>query len=256
MPTKGDNRKTFYACLLYPTEEYYKLLMKDMGEDFTKYYDGSKGWGSYDNKSYEIIEQSFVPCLISPLHFKDIDENGKYKKPHFHAIFMWGSKKDFTSQVKPFFETFGGVPLPENAQISSQRGYARYLCHLDVKASDLNKKPRYSSKYVIELSGADYDNLIHLVSDDKQQIKEIFGFIRKYNICSFAHLLDLLENYNLDWFNLVVCSRAYIVEKYIKSYCWEIGHDKEKYERLIDCDAEGRLFVTDDEGKHYIEECD
>lgn len=254
MSTKGDNRKTFYACLAYPTEDYYKKVMAEIGEDPTKYYDGYKGWGQFDEKSFSVLEQSFVPTLISPLHFKDIDSDGNYKKPHFHMLHMYGTKKDFTNQVLPFIQSFDGVPLPENMQINSQKGYARYLCHLDVKPSELAVKPRYNSKYVVELAGADYDSTVHMVSDDKTQIRDIFRFIRKYNVLSFAHLLDILEFYNLDWYNLIIQSRSYITQQYIKSLAWELGQDKEHYERLLQCDDNGKLYIIDDNGKHYLED--
>ena len=253
MATKGDNRKTFYACLIYPTEEYYKKIMSDMGEDSSKFYDGSKGWGTFDEKAFNVLEQSFVNTLISPLHFADIDSEGKYKKPHFHCLFKWDSKKAYDTQIKPFFDSFGGVALP--TEITSYQGYARYLCHLDVKQNQLNVKPRYKSCYVTELSGADYDKAVHIASDDKTILVQIFQFIREYNIVSMAHFLDICINYNLDWFNFVTCQKAFIIDKYMKSLAWEIGQDKEKYVRHLQCSDEGRLYYLDDNhNKIYLEE--
>ena len=162
----------------------------------------------------ERIIQYHVACLISPLHDKDVNPDGEIKKPHYHVLFIFETPKDFENQVKPMFDYIGGVG---RELVNSARGYARYLCHLDNP-----EKYQYDTKEIKQYGGADYLSLTNLPTDDIFQLKEIFSFIRTNQITSFALLMDYCAEYRPEWFSTIATSRGYIVDKYIKSYAWEL----------------------------------
>ena len=162
----------------------------------------------------ERIIQLHVACLISPLHDKDVNPDGEIKKPHYHVLFIFETPKDFENQVKPLFDMIGGVG---RELVHSARGYARYLCHLDNP-----EKYQYDTKEIKQYGGADYLSLTNLPTDDIYQLKEIFSFIRTNQIMSFALLLDYCAENRPEWFSTIATSRGYIVDKYIKSYAWEM----------------------------------
>lgn len=164
----------------------------------------------------EILDSSHVAALISPLHDKDVNPDGSTKKPHYHVLLIYDGVKNFETQVKPLIQSFGGVGREE---INSLRGYARYLCHLDNP-----EKAQYSTTEIRALGGADYEALIHLPSDDLKMLKDIFEYIRVNQIYSLAELLDICAQNNEDWFSLIAETKAYIVDKYIKSVQWEGEH--------------------------------
>ena len=161
----------------------------------------------------DILEATHVEAFISPLHDRDLSDNGEPKKPHYHVMLMFRSPKDFDRQVKPIFESIGAVG---REKINSKRGYARYLCHLDNP-----DKAQYDKSELRALSGADYSTVITLPSDDVRVLKEIFAFIRKEKIYSLAELIDVCSDKNEDWFKMITMSKSYIIDKFIKSLTWE-----------------------------------
>nr|WP_217265565.1 Rep family protein [Helicobacter pylori] len=41
---------------------------------------------SANSKWLEILERTCIPCAISPLHDKDLENDGTPKKPHYHVL--------------------------------------------------------------------------------------------------------------------------------------------------------------------------
>lgn len=201
---KRARRTRNFATLVYPSKEY----LDSVGSA----YDGADGYGSSPENWQEIIANLHIPAMISPLH-QDYNPDGTAKKPHFHVFFMFDGVKEWETQVKPLFDSFGGVGR-EN--VNSARGYARYLCHLDNP-----EKEQYNPEEVRCLGGADYRAVIHLPSDDIGMLRDIFEFVRVNQIFSLAELLDISAVNNSDWFSTIAVSKAYIVDKYLKSLAWE-----------------------------------
>ena len=209
------SRTRNFATVVYPSKEYL--------DSVGSVYDGADGYGMPPEDWMQIIADIHAPVLVSPLH-QDIKPDGTMKKPHFHVLFMFESVKDYESQVKPLFDSFGGVG---REIVNSARGYARYLCHLD----DHDNKVKYSVEDVLSFGGADYRAIIHLPTDDIGILKEIFEFVRINQIYSIAELISISAVNNPDWFSVIVMSRGYIIDKYIKSLEWE---EKSGYVRFCD----------------------
>lgn len=161
----------------------------------------------------ERLDSYHVQSLISPLHDKDTNPSGEPKKAHYHVLLMFEGPKDFDNQVKPIFDEIGGVGR-EN--VNSARGYSRYLCHMDNP-----EKYQYEPSEVRQLGGANFMLVTQLPTDDIKILGDIFQYIRENEIYSLAELLDLSKIYHPEWFTTVAMSRAYVVDKYIKSLTWE-----------------------------------
>lgn len=159
------------------------------------------------------LSKLHIPIFVSPLHNQDIIPSGEPKKPHYHVLFMFDTVKDWERQIKPLFESIGGIG---REIVNSARGYARYLCHLDNP-----EKAQYNTSDVIAFGGADYNAVIHLPTDDIKMLQDVFKYIRVNQIYSLAELLDICAVNNPDWFAMIAMSRAYIIDKYIKSLEWE-----------------------------------
>ena len=84
-----------------------------------------------------------------------------------------------------------------------------------------SEKAQYDPKDIIAFGGADYSAVVHLPTDDMKMLQEVFAFIRVNQIYSLAELLDICSVVNQDWFSMIAMSRAYVVDKYIKSLTWE-----------------------------------
>ena len=103
-----------------------------------------------------ILEDLLVPSFISPLHDKDIIvETGELKKPHYHVFLMFSGKKSY----KQVIELLSPLNIKHVDLVNDARAYARYLCHLDF--FDRADKRLYDPNNVIQLNGADYQDIVH-----------------------------------------------------------------------------------------------
>lgn len=196
MSQKKSTRTRNYACVVYPESAPVNWL--------------------------EIIQESKVPCFISPLHDKDINPTGEPKKPHYHVMVMYDSVKT-REQAQEFFSSFGGTGCEP---LKSSRGYARYLCHLDNP-----EKYQYDKQEVKAYGGLDYKYVCGTFSDLKTEEREItkslMNFIEENDVVSFAYLCRYCMNENDDWFDYLR-SHSYFIKEYIKSRAWELHHQEEK----------------------------
>ena len=161
----------------------------------------------------DVLESWHVPALVSPLHDKDVMPDGTAKKAHYHVMVMFDTPQNYETQVKPMFDSIGAVG---REMVSSTRGYARYLCHLDSP-----DKAAYKPSDVTCLGGADYQTLISSPSDDLRVLGEIIDFLDSAKIYSFAEFITVIRASHPDWFGLVALSKGWFVREYIKSLAWE-----------------------------------
>ena len=159
----------------------------------------------------DILTNLHIPVFISPLHDKDINPTGEPKKAHYHVVFMFGGKKSI-EQIKAITDEIGAVG---QEPISSIRGYARYLCHLDNP-----EKAQYKTDDVVCLSGADYSDCIGLPTDKYKAIKEMMTFCKEYNIESYHELLEIAAEEHYDWFRVLCDNGTIVLKEYLKSKTW------------------------------------
>jgi hypothetical protein len=76
----------------------------------------------------ELLADTHIPAFVSPLHDKDIDEDGSLKKPHYHVVLMFDGPTT-QKRANEIIEPFCGTKSAE--YVKSLRGYVRYLIHLD-----------------------------------------------------------------------------------------------------------------------------
>lgn len=163
----------------------------------------------------QILANEHISCFISPLHDKDLNPTGEPKKAHYHVMLMFDNVKT-SKQAEDVFKKIGGVGCEI---INSIRGYARYLCHLDNP-----EKVRYDENAVVAY-GADYFDIIHLVTDRYAALKDIAEFIQCNCITSYAVLFDYCAKNNDTWFRLLCDNSTYIIKEYLKSMQWQIKNE-------------------------------
>lgn len=162
----------------------------------------------------ELLSQQFVPCLISPLHDKDLNVDGEDKKAHWHVILMFDSVKTL-EQAKSVFEIIGGVGCEK---VNSLRGYARYLCHLDNP-----EKFQYDQSEVKALCGADFSAIIGLATDKYKAIGEMIDFCKENSVVSYSELLEYARIERFDWFRVLCDNGTVVMKEYLKSKSWTMG---------------------------------
>lgn len=156
----------------------------------------------------DIIRDSHVNALISPLHDSDINPDGEIKKPHFHVLIMFDSVKTI-EQFDDFSKTFGGVG---KEKVNSIRGYARYLCHLDNP-----EKASYDINSVISIGCEDYFDIISLPTDKYGNIRDMMRYCIDNDITNFSDLLLYASENNESWFRCLVDNGTYVIKEFLKS---------------------------------------
>ena len=150
---------------------------------------------------------------ISPLHDKDLKEDGTLKKPHYHIIVGFRRKvpeyKDFKSRMKEL----GGVVPPYNLCIVHDiEELDKYLYH-DENCESADGKALYNEEDVFR--SETWDISAYITYTDKREkksenakkaLREIICYISKTK-CSYSELVD---NYIEDGDTLgVIMTNAY-----------------------------------------------
>lgn len=159
----------------------------------------------------EILSQQFVPSFISPLHDQDKNPTGEDKKPHFHVMIMFEGVKTL-EQAQEVFKKISGVGCEV---VQSQRGYARYLCHMDNP-----DKAQYDPENVRALCGADYITSIGLVTDKYKAIAEMMNYCKENNVYSYSDLLEYSKDEHFDWFRVLCDNGTVVIKEFLKSRHW------------------------------------
>ena len=84
--------------------------------------------------------------LISPLHYKDIFDNGDYKKPHTHVYLAFNRNMSFKTIARSLTALFGFTVLPEN--ITWIKGTLSD-CYAYCDHSNCPDKPRYNHSDIV-----------------------------------------------------------------------------------------------------------
>lgn len=142
------------------------------------------------------LNERGVQALISPLHDRDLEQDGlTLKKPHHHVLLIWDGP--CTEKVARYWvnelKTVGCF------RAQSMRGTARYHLHMDNP-----EKAQYSRADEMIFGGLDYDDIIHSTSEDSLILKDILRYIKNNKIYYFNDLLDDLMESNEDWWRTVI----------------------------------------------------
>lgn len=163
------------------------------------------------NNWITVLEMCHVKCIISPLHDKDLHEDGTPKKPHWHVLFIF----DSVTTEKNALYIIGVINGVGCLKVMSLRGTARYLCHMDNP-----EKAQYDLKDTVSLCGADIYELIDSKEHDMSTLREIAKYCEENNIISYAQLNRIALYERPEWFETVVRKTQYL-NNFLKSTGWE-----------------------------------
>lgn len=157
-----------------------------------------------------IIDNMHLEWIESPLHDRDINADGSFKKPHWHILLMFGGVKTY-EQVKELTDILN-APIPERCH--NAKAMVRYMIHMDNP-----DKAQYNQADIIPHGGVDIAELLRPSSSERYTIiGEMVNFIKDNDIIEFQDLVDYALRNEFDrWFPLLCDNSAYIVGQYIKS---------------------------------------
>jgi len=157
----------------------------------------------------EILQQTGLQCVISPLHDKDIDADGKPKKAHHHIILAYSGPTTYNA-VRTLTESLK-QPIPQ--ALEQVRGYYRYLTH-----KDNPEKAQYSEDDIETINGFNIADFVELTKTEVNAYKrKLQKLIIQLDIVEYCDFMDfLLDNEMFTEYD-IGSNNTYFFEKYISS---------------------------------------
>ena len=122
----------------------------------------------------DILDDTHIEWVESPLHDKDITAINEVKKAHIHILLMFGGVKSY-EQVVEFVKPLN-CPIPQRCH--NAKALVRYMAHLDNP-----DKAQYKISDIKGHGGVDIAELLRPSSSERYQIiNEILDFIKTNNI--------------------------------------------------------------------------
>jgi len=157
-----------------------------------------------------MISETHIEWLESPLHDVDINPDGTQKKPHYHVTLLFPTNKSY-EQVKKITDSVNAT-IPVRCQ--SVKGSIRYMVH-----KDNPEKTQYDWDKIKCYGGADLNVLCAPTATERQQIQEeIMTYIRKSGIIEFADIVSYaMDNGLKDWFNVLMNYSTMSIVAFLRS---------------------------------------
>ena len=193
------SKSRYFCCILYPDSTTYdidKIIKNLAGEHLT--------------------------FAVSPIHDRDIEENGRPKKGHYHLLLAYSSATTL-SNIRGWFKACG---MPES-ELHSVRvcasgvGYFRYLTH-----KDNPEKAQYDDNDIRVFNDADelFKKFSKTASDKVDDLVRIFQIVDELDTISFHSLVQYLMLNERDLFKLLTSSSALAI--CVKEYQRSLEYDK------------------------------
>ena len=180
------------------------------------------GSSTYDtDKVIKALAYEHLSFAVSPIHDKDVEEDGSPKKAHYHLLLAYSSATTL-SNIRGWFKACG---LPESDLHSvrvcaSGVGYYRYLTH-----KDNLEKAQYDDNDIRVFNDSDelFKKFSKTASDKIDDLVRIFQIVDELNTISFHSLIQYLMLNQRDLFKLITSSSALAI--CVKEYQRSLEYD-------------------------------
>lgn len=149
---------------------------------------------------------------MSPLHDKDVNEDGTTKKAHWHLA-VYFSNKAYFQEVADLAYSLSKMKYVQ--PIKNLQGMIRYFAHLDNP-----EKYQYDPKEIKGYGGFDIAKYLQSATDIDELMREIETYIRQNYVTEYADLVDLssdLHDEHPEWHKCITTHtihfKAYVSSK-------------------------------------------
>lgn len=192
------SKSKYFCCMLYPDSATYDVdtIIKALAEEHLTF-------------------------AVSPIHDRDVEDDGRPKKPHYHLLLAYSSATTLNN-IRGWVNACG---LPE-CELHSVRvcasgvGYYRYLTH-----KDNPEKAQYDDKDIRVFNDFDevFKKFSNTESDKIDKLVHIFQLVDELNTISFHNLIQYLMLNERDLFKMVTSSSALAI--CVKEYQRSLEYD-------------------------------
>lgn len=197
-PREPPNKSKYFCCILYPESTTYDV-----------------------DKIIKSLSEEHFTFAVSPIHDRDVEDDGSFKKGHFHLLLAYSSATTLNN-IRGWFKACG---LPESDLHSvrvcaSGFGYYRYLTH-----KDNPEKAQYEEKNIKIFNDFDqiFKKFANSESDKIDKLVRIFQIVDELNTISFHNLIQYLMLNERELFKMLTCSSALAI--CVKEYQRSLEYD-------------------------------
>lgn len=153
----------------------------------------------------EILDETHMRWIESPLHDKDTNPDGEIKKPHWH-ILLSADGPITAGAVAKIIKPLNG---PIAKKVGSAKGLVRYMIHMDNP-----EKFQYQREEIVGHNGADVDSYFEMSFSARLSIlKEIMQFIFENKIDNYSDFVMICIMKSDDWFDIAVNHNTIAINK-------------------------------------------
>lgn len=170
----------------------------------------------------DILKELHVPFIVSPLHNKDVKDKatGELKKPHYHCIIRFRSKKSFVQIKTEICDKVNG-PIPQ--PVADFAMMVRYLAHMDDP-----DKYQYDKEDIQVYGNIDIKEYIYNKREYQYEIlKEILDFCEKFDIQEYSTIVNYAKDERKTWFPFVTKIFRATIDSYVRSQRYAAEHGTE-----------------------------
>ena len=197
-PRDPPNKSKYFCCILYPDSKTYDV-----------------------DKIIKALAEEHFTFAVSPIHDRDLDDDGSLKKGHFHLLLAYSSATTINN-IRCWLNACG---LPET-ELHSVRvcasgvGYFRYLTH-----KDNPEKFQYDVNDIRVFNDSDelFKKFYKTASDKIDDLIHIFQIVDDLKTISFHSLLQYLMMNERDLFKMLTSSSALAI--CVKEYQRSLEYD-------------------------------
>lgn len=178
-----------------------------------KKYDKGRDWTfivypeSAPSNWREVLDETYLRWVESPLHDKDTNPEGEIKKEHWHILLSF----DGPVTINAVQKIIAPLNTPEPRKVGSAKGLVRYMAHLDNP-----EKYQYPIEEIIGHGGADVAEYFKLTATNKLGVmKDMVRFIYENQVDNYADFLMHCIDTSDDWFDVAVNYNTLALNKMI-----------------------------------------
>ena len=180
---------------------------------------------TYDaDKVIKSLAEEHIMFAVSPIHDRDVEDNGSIKKSHYHLLIAFSSATTLNN-IRGWFNACGmpDSDLHSVRVCASGVGYFRYLTH-----KDNPEKAQYDVKDIRVFNDVDelFKKFSKTASEKVDDLVRIFEIVDDLNTISFHSLVQYLMLNERDLFKLLTSSSALAI--CVKEYQRSLEYEQRK----------------------------
>ena len=173
-----------------------------------------------------LVDELHFRWIEGPLHDKDVNADGKPKKPHHHTLFMFDTVKSEDQVCDMLKEVFGksetgsiiGIAAPQ--KVADRCAIVRYMAHMDNP-----EKVQYDIADIVGHNGADPSEVLRQSATEKREmIIAMEEFIEQHEITELADFSRLIRYDKPEWHTILTTQMTMYFSSFIRSFRYKVQH--------------------------------